>query len=202
MKIALLGAPGSNKTEVALRLARNLNRDRTGLRWVVIDSYVDALEVRTGREYDMAADIPHNVQIMAERWTKEAEALHRGDSTITCGSIYETIVYTALTRLTPPADEGELMQFMHEAQTAMQFLGLMEEMTFNYDALFLLGQAKPNDHTWYNVINTKLPEVLEGAFRYAVPLHEETTRQKVKHALAVIRFIRDPAEPAEAPADQ
>lgn len=212
MKVAILGAPGSGKTEVGKRIAARLNRDAKEAaiassgsepirRWKLIDDYVKDLSKRTGRRYGSEGDIPHNAQVMTERWTREAEALHQGFHTVTCGSIYETILYTAFTRLTPPTDEQEMMAWSQEAQVAMQFLNLMEQMTFNYDVLLYLPLGDHN-HTmgWSRVIDAKLPEVLEGCFRYAVPLNESTLRQKVTHGLKVIRFIRDQADAVEAEA--
>lgn len=207
MKVALLGAPGADKTGVAKRLAHNLNRDNSyrgvkiGPRWKVIDGYVDGLSNRTGRRYGEEGDIPHNIQVMVERWTREAEALHHGFHTITCGSIYETMLWTAFTHLTPPVDEQEMLAWNQESQISMQFINLMERMTFNYDVLFFLPLGD-HIHTlgWSKVIDAKLPEVLEGCFRYAVPLNESTLRQKVTHGLKVIRYIRDQADAAEAEA--
>lgn len=202
MKVAILGAPGSGKSAVGGALVRNLNRGRGS--WKLIDGYVDGLAAKTGREYGVKGDIPHNIQIMAERWTREAQALHAGHSTITCGSIYETIIYTALTRLRPPVDEQELLDWTHEARTTMQFLNLMEQMTFNYDVLLYLPVGDDAKNTWHEVIDAKLPEVLSGCFRYAVPLREPTLRQKVKHGLKVIRLIRDTADDvtSEAASDE
>jgi hypothetical protein len=197
MKIGILGAPGSGKSEVASRIARNLNREHNG-RWRVIDGYVQRLGDRTGRDYGRDADYPHNVQIMAERWTLEAEALHQGYSTITCGTMIETLIYSALIDLTTLHDPDRL----HYAQTSMGFLGYMEDQTFNYNALFWLPFDEPTaseQHSWEAVVNAKIPDVAEARFRFLNVL-EGTTRQKVTYALEVIRNIRDSYDATQASA--
>ena len=199
-----MGAPGAGKSELAKRMARSLNRDRSEFRWRVVDEYVQFLVEKTGRSYGEAADIPHNAQIMAERWTREATAIHQGYSTITCGTIYETIVYNALTRLYPPEEETLRFSFYTEARIGMEFFSLMERMTFNYDALFFLPlNIDDGEHSWPAVVNAKIPEVLEITGRYAVPLSGEL-RPDLKHALEIVRYQRDllTSVEAEAPSDQ
>jgi hypothetical protein len=202
MKIALIGAPGAGKSEIATRLSRNLNRDHKG-KWKVIDGYVDRLAERTGCEYGRDADYTHNAQVMCERWTLEAEALHQGFSTITCGSIYETILWSALLNSLDPPDEQQLIAAIDYARMCMTFFGAMEKVTFNYNCLFYVPwDAERKYHTWDAVINAKLPEVLEGQFRYAVRL-TGTTRQKVANALETIRIYRDTfTELPDAPEDE
>lgn len=192
MKIALLGAQDAGKTEIAKRLARNLNADKTGHHWKVIDGYVEQLTQRTGRQYGRAADYPHNVQIMVERWTQEAEALHQDKHTITCGTIFETLIYAAMIGFDPPPNEDILITQHEYTDTVMRFLGAMADVTFNYDAMFFIPWQQQIEHpaSWATVVNAKLPEVLEGKFKYAIELRG-TTRQRVTHALETIRFIRD-----------
>lgn len=205
MKIILIGAPGSGKSDIAKRLARNLNRDWmkpsdiSGIpasvhaqRWVVIDGYIDRLTKRTGCVYGKEADYEHNLQIVVKRWTLEAEADHQGCSTITCGSMYETLFWSSLINsLIPPSEEA----FVYEtevAQIAMGFLGEMERRTFNYNAIFYLPwseEQRSGAHSWEGVLDAKLLQILDGMHRFGIPL-AGTPRQKVTHALEVIRAIR------------
>lgn len=189
IKLALMGAPGAGKSVIAKRLALNLNRDKTDRKWKVIDDYVPSLIKRTGRSYGSDADYPHNVQIMCERWTLEAEALHHGFSTITCGSIYETIIYAAMLHTVAPADEDEVMQSYESARINMQFLGLMEAATLSYNMLFYVPWDK-SEHTWEAVVNAKIPEVIDAYGKIAAHL-TGTPRQKVADALQIIRWTRD-----------
>src|ERR1035437_4633844 len=153
MKVALLGAPGAGKTTVAKRLAAALNREERlryeaehpdeqkrksgSATWKVIDGYVEHLAHRTGCLYGHNGDYSHNLQVMAERWTLEAEALNKGYSTITCGSIYETILYSSLKEFMP-ITEQEIVMGRDYMQTTMRFFGWMENQTYNYNELFYL----------------------------------------------------------------
>lgn len=192
MKIALLGAPGSEKTKLAKALARALNKDHPK-HWVVIDGYVNRLAYRTGREYGIAADYEHNLQIIGERWTLEAEALNKGHSTITCGTIYETIWYASLIALEPQPTESMTLAAYEAASGFMKVFAMLERGTFNYDAMFRLPWPEDVDesmqHTWDEVLNLKIPEILDGFVRHAVPL-TGTHKQKVTYALEVIRAIQ------------
>lgn len=194
MKVALLGAPGAGKTDIAKRLARALNRDNDGHKWITIDGYVDRLAQRTGRVYGEHAGFPHNIQVMAERWTLEAEASNKGLNTITCGTIYETIIYAArIVAGWTPSTENELMSQGMYADVCMRFLGAMEDTTFNYDVMFYLPWTQERvdsaDRDWNMVVNSKIPEVLDAEFKAAITL-TGTPRQKVTNALEKIRFIR------------
>jgi hypothetical protein len=199
MKLALFGAAGSGKTDIAKRLTRGLNRDGEG-HWVVIDGYVDRLTERTGCLYGESGDYEHNLQVMVERWTLEAEAIHKGYHTITCGTAYDTLFWSSLIDTIPPA-----VWNMEIPALCMTFLGEMERRTYNYNTLFYLPwDASQHDEparNWEMVRNAKLPEIAEGMGRYFIEL-TGTPRQKTTHALDIARHIRSISDPLPTEDDQ
>jgi ABC-type glutathione transport system ATPase component len=201
MKVGLIGAPGAGKTDVGKRIVRALNRERHG-GWTLVDGYVDELTRRTGVTYGFEkTSTAHNIQVASTRWTKEAMDIHKGFNTVTCGTIYETMLYEAIRWIHPPTNEAAYLDWLQEGQTVMQFLQLIDQATFNYDLLFFLPLGD-HDHTWSGMLSAKIPEILEARFRYAPEL-TGTPRQKATDALKAIRHIRDLAADlaAEAPAD-
>lgn len=187
MKVVLLGAPGADKTKIARRIVRRLNND--GKTWTVIDGYVDRLRNRTGWVFGTQSHLRNTIQILGERWTLEDEAFHKGLSSITCGGIYETMIYSAAQVIATSSlgDEDLLVAEYAIAQMTMQLLGALENHTFDYDAMFYLPLTEPAD-SWEGVVDAKILEVLEGFFRYAVTL-EGTDRQKVDRATEIIQVI-------------
>lgn len=201
MKVALLGAPGSGKTKVGASLVRRLNHEFPRS-FRLADCYVDALTHETGHTFggDLTYDAyRHNLQVLAQRWVIEDKWTHRGFHTITCGTIFESMIYSAAysTRLHTITDEQLLMEESYSAQVFMSMLGVMAARTFDYDALFYLpleGDSTP----WGRVVDDKLPEVLEGQMKYAVVL-TGTHKQKVDFATDVIaRILRA----SQAPSDE
>lgn len=190
MKVALLGAPGSGKTKIAGRIARRLNTEAKS--WVVVDGYVDNLRKRTDRQFGPVSDLEDNLMVLSERRIKEDEAVLKQLHTITCGTIYETVIYSAAQSMLIPglADEGWMLEETQIAQITMQALGILERRTFDYDALFYLPLHKDPEaeFTWDDVVDAKLGEVLEGFNRLAIVL-DGTDRQKVDRATEVIRTI-------------
>lgn len=192
MKIAILGAPGAGKSKLARRIVNRFPDEK----WGIIDGYVDKLSKRTGLEYGHFASYEQNLQVMTERWTLEAEAAHKGwPHTITCGSIYETIIYCALhSQFSPIVDvDAELRESIY-GRSIMHALGAIENATTNYDIMFYLpwdeSHVKKEEHSWDNVLNLKIPEVLDGQLKYAIVLNN-TSRATVDKVYELIQGFRE-----------
>lgn len=189
MKVALLGSPGAGKSAVARKLTTRLGKE-----WRVIDGYVDKLTTRTGHPFGAIFDrsaFRRNVQVIGERWTLEDAAQHKGLNTITCGSIFETIVYAAAQGM-PIQRLGSEQLMLEEIEIAKQMMstfGLLASMEFDYDALFYL-ERKSNTDTWDRVVDAKLPEVLDGQFKQALVLRG-TDKEKVQTAYDIIDTIQN-----------
>src|ERR1700746_118260 len=110
MKIALIAAPGSGKTAVAKRAMNKLNKNpQWESKWKVIDGYVEQLSKRTGLPFGEVSTIPHNLAVITDRWVREGEAMHRGFHTITCGSIYESFMYSSFAAMFISSNEQQMV---------------------------------------------------------------------------------------------
>lgn len=199
MKVALLGAPGAGKTKIARRVVKRLNAESKD--WTVIDGYVEKLRERTGHPYGGQSDFHHTLQIIAERWILEDNAGVQQKHSITCGSIYETIIYASNRAMAPALNERGMVEDQVYAQTMMHALGALEARTFDYDAIFWIPRSTDNPatpDTWDAVVDAKLPEVLDGFFKYAMPLIG-TDKEKVERATDVITLIQSETAKTEQP---
>jgi hypothetical protein len=211
MKIALLGAPGTGKSAIAKRAVKILNTlplgdligDQTnppGKQWKVIDGYVERLAKRTGLFQEELATIPQNLAVITERWVLEAEAQNKHINTITCGSLYETIIYSSFTTLFTPMGEGSLVYDQLFNQVMMHALGALEGSTYDYDAIFWVPWTQEHfesdQDSWNAVLNAKLPEALDGFNKVAIPLLG-TDKERADRVVEVLRIIAASTSPSD-----
>lgn len=192
MKIALLGAPNSGKTAVAKALSRKLQAANPGESWAVVDKYVEKLTAKTGRPFGVEADYTEHFAVVTARWVAEWEAESKGRNVITCGSIYESLIYAATLSFVPQS-EADLLDFQLYSQASMNALGVFEFVTFEYDAMFYLPWQDPDEatvHSWDGVINAKIPEVLTGHGKYAVTLNG-TDQERAAEAFNFVSRIAE-----------
>ena len=196
MKLALLGGPGSGKTVIGRRLVSRLHKTEP---WALIDGYVEKFCTRTGQTAGVQATYLSNVQLITERVNLEQEAQLKEVNTVTCGSIYESLIYTGVLGTVMPANEQDRIDIYSISQAFMTTLGYLERLTFDYDVLFFLPLPPElaEAHTWEAVVNAKIPEVLEGLFKAAILL-DGTPRQNVDYAEQIVRNIQH--QQAQVPA--
>jgi hypothetical protein len=192
MKIVLVGAPGAGKSKLAASLKRKL-----GSEWGVIDGYADRLnkQINWVREPEVwETSYVHEIQMMAARWT--AEDAHPRSNLITCGSIYETIIYAS--SIHPWAgDEHMLVEDQAYIYTMMTAFGTLQHKVYDYDIIFYLPwPEEKRDHSWYAVIDAKIPELLVG---YGLPFIglTGTNKQKTNEALKFITAYREATTPED-----
>lgn len=194
MKIALLGGPGAGKTAFAKKLATHMGKGEGNSRPTVIDNYVEDLSKRTGYVFGAVATYPQNFQIVFRRWTLEQEAEHKGVDSITCGSLYETIIYAVIASNLLEESQGQDTILALQDRAAMNFFGMLETMMYSYHAIFYLpydGKTILDKGASYDiVVDRKIPEVLEGYSKDYIRL-DESEKANTQHAIDLIRAIRD-----------
>lgn len=205
MKVGILGAPGSGKTKVAKAVAKELNLTQLAAEeynlgeWSVVDGYVERLEKRRGRRFESPISFKEAFQIIGERWTAEEQAASNGASTITCGTLYETIIYAAFQTLNVRAGEQNLINDQIFYKGMMEALGLCEMYYYDYDAIFWLPYsaktAIDKEHTWDLVINEKIPELLTGFYKNVIEL-TGTDKEKTSRVIEVSSAIYTTLYPA------
>jgi hypothetical protein len=169
LKIAILGAPGSGKTELAEALANKFETGPTG----IVDGYVDRLSDETDLVFGHAAGFTGNLQIAFERIRAEqlSDAYHLGvPRRITCGTLVETILYTRLYaegRL-KVAPRSELSHEMIRGQNTSAIFGQLIWDTWRYDHVFInpYSEAKAEEEgdSWNGMLNSDLISGVEAFF--------------------------------------
>lgn len=187
MKIGILGAPGTGKSRFAKKLSSSMVK--AGLdRPIIIDGYVERLEQKTGFAIDIQAAYTQNLQVLFNRWTLEQEATYKEKHTITCGTMYETFIYSVLhSNMLWQADKTNVEERI-KAETTLSALAMIETMIFNYDAIFfkpysgqmLLEKGKSYD----TVVDQKIPEVLEGFDKECIVL-DKSEKENVDYATEI-----------------
>lgn len=182
MKIALLGAPESGKTKLAKAVARKAEG------FGIVDNYVDKLSKLTGGVYGSSTSFPAEIEVLGARWAAEDHAANKHEHVITCGTIYESIIYAS--SIQPWAlNEHTLMGDQVYIATVMGALGALATKTVDYTCLFYLPwEGRDHDHSWHAVVNAKLPEVLQG---FGVPYVTltGTHKEKVERVTGIISQI-------------
>lgn len=198
LRIGILGAPGSGKSSFGKALATAIRKERgeTKRQTVrLVDGYVNNLQKKTGYAFDIHGTLPQNFQIQFERWTREQEAEHDGcEVLITTGSMYETILYTALRSNSDLVlSKGDRAIQMH-ARIAQEMLGVIQSLTATHDLLFYLPYtdkvSAEKGRSYDAAINAKLPEVVGQYFRPMTPL-SGTLKRKVSDALKHIQKVEE-----------
>lgn len=195
LRIGILGPKESGKSTFAQKLAtalRTENDQHKRQTVKVVDNYVQHLQKTTGYAFDIFATYPQNYQILFERWTREQEAERAGCQVlITVGSLYETILYTAL-RVNSDIVLKEDPTIQMQGRAAMEMLGVTQSLIATHDLLLFLPYDSKTlaekGHSYDVVVNEKLPEVVAGYFRSVTEL-TGTTKRKIENALQAIKAV-------------
>lgn len=122
MRIALIGAAGSGKTEIAEALAKEFNLK-------VIDGYAEAWSERTGMVVGFSAGYPHSLSVALDRVFLEAK---EEDDFVTCGTSIDSLMYMAMASLKTPNQ----IEFAR-AKAYMEIIGTLFYDFWNYDHVFM-----------------------------------------------------------------
>lgn len=139
MKIGLIGIPGSGKTELAEAIQTSeISDDETP---VIIDKYAELLTDPEEGDWGIgfAGGYLTNLEIALKRHNFE-RYWNAADLAITCGTVIETSVYTAMhfqdNQQYVPDDERE--NEAKRIQASMEMLACMFMDTFKYDLVYYL----------------------------------------------------------------
>jgi hypothetical protein len=199
VKIAIIGAPGSGKTDVAVALADKFPTGPTAL----VDGYVEELGNVTGFAYGHATGFTGNLQIAFERLRAEQYA-RQNDRIITCGTLIETVLYTRLYaegRINAAPNE-EIIRELNRANNTAALYGQLIWDTWRYDYVFInrLPEAKRDD-SWTSILDSDLVPGLEAFFiEHQVLKSEASVDEKAKQAYNYI--VRQESKREDASSDK
>lgn len=194
LRIALVGAPGSGKTELAQQIKQALDKDVA-----IVDRYVQNLGDRTNIAFDHYGNHFANAMVLTERVAAElAEREH--EAVVTCGSLIETTIYSAIFALSN-ADTGVgQVNLINDkrAQVAMTWLGMAVLDTWNYDFAFYCPHDG-QDH-WQGIVDEYIPEAIES-LQVAVVTLPKDRPERIAKVLETIASYEWEAESEDADAE-
>lgn len=122
MKIGLIGAPGSGKSELAEQIAKE-----KGLK--VIDGYAERWSERTGLAIGYSGGYVHSLGIALDRVFEEAKV---EDDFVTVGTSVDTLMYMAMASLKSP----NRIEFIR-AKTYIETIAILFYDSWAYDHVFV-----------------------------------------------------------------
>lgn len=159
--IALIGAPGSGKTDLATALITRIEAgepkcEQCPPNALGVDLYAN--EARDQGEYEIGLDGGYmaNISVAVARYNNERIIGHRMKPKlmITCGTVIETAVYTAMNferSLAIKNTDEEKMEEAKRFQGCTSMLAVMFMDMFKYERSFYLpSPTKPEDERWLN----------------------------------------------------
>lgn len=147
--VALVGGPGSGKTELAEALAERLEKEGT-FPTLVVDDYAQSAGEHIDAAIGFRADYYVNLAIAIERIAREKKAeteVGEDGAVITAGSLLETSVYTAMQferRNAMIKDEAVKQDMLRRVEATLKTLACFYMDSFFYDCVFY---CPPTDQT-------------------------------------------------------
>lgn len=140
MRIGILGAPGSGKSEFAQALAK-------GLGWTncVIDDYLEDLRRETGLEYGGFGSHIDDIQVVFKR--REWELALRDADTITVGTVLDSAVHCFVRTDEAARTRKEIGLQAERLRTIAGTFGLLYTDTWEYDYAFFLRYKGESRHS-------------------------------------------------------
>jgi adenylate kinase family enzyme len=164
VKIALVGSPGAGKTELATQLLEKLPKS------AVVDDYISQIEDRSDVKLGHFATYIGNVQVAIGRIEAERSVLRdkEPDHLITCGSLLETCVYTAINGYMAQQNNESFVKYVDDKRisTTMMWYGIFGFDTLDYDHIFYLPlsdeEKETNGRRWDTMVDEQIVEAAES----------------------------------------
>lgn len=164
LKIALIGAPNSGKTELAQQLSQALpDRDTR-----IVDNYIAEVEKRSDSVLGHYATYLGNIQAAVGRFEHERTHFKKdveGAIGIACGTLVENAVYTAtlayITHQSSGGDSSFRMANDTRANLTMTWLAILAHDLWDYDLVYYLPLPEDADK-WDAIVDQNIPESAEA----------------------------------------
>lgn len=189
MRIAIIGAPGSGKSELGGRLSAHL-------RIPPVDGYIGRLEKRTGIAFGYLADMVPNLLCATERIKAEyASMQEHGDSYVLCGTTVESAAYIAIRAVEAMNYTDNIGSERQRIQAAIDAATLLLE-GWTYDHVFYLALPQSHEDEWDKRLDRSIQEALAMLRIDHTPL---TSDDRFEEALAVIepKEVDEPTQTEE-----
>lgn len=168
--IGIMGVPNSGKTALAWELAEKYDP-----RYVVIDGYAQALATEMDISLGLFATYIPNTMVAMEREKAEYKVQTAGVSTITVGTMMESIAYASLQveQLSNREKTAEQQNKVYKEVTGAQLVALMAQDSFRYHRVFYLplpphievpGQEDKYEH-WQRALDNA---IVEGIDKFSI----------------------------------
>lgn len=164
MKILLVGAPESGKTELAQQVATAL--DECG----IVDDYIPVVENRSNITMGHFATYIGNMMCALGRLEAERDASRHWKNLVICGSLLETSVYQAINAYTHNVNNANNAAFREasdkRASVTMAWLSLLRMDAWEYDLVFYLPQSEDfkadDENKWSSVVDDQIQAAAEA----------------------------------------
>lgn len=163
LRIALVGAPNSGKSE----LARQISESFPNKKVEIVDDYIKEIEKRSDNTLSHFATYLGNIQAAIGRWEAERRISRdeNPDVLVTCGTMIETIVYNGVHALIEHNVDGDeltlrALQNDRRASVSMTLLGIMNYDNWDYDLSFYLPLE--DGEKWDEAVDRHISEAAEA----------------------------------------
>lgn len=193
MKIALIGAPSSGKTELAQQLATELPDCQ------VVDNYVKTVEDRSNIVLGQWGTYVGNMQVALARWEAERMATKQSaPNVVVCGSIIETGVYEAIEAysLAEVSNASERLQLDARAGCTMTWFGIFKNDTYDCDHAFYLPLPEDHQDKFEALVDNQIAEAAD-AFEIEYITLSADRNARLQEVLGVVRENDGATSPAD-----